>query len=123
MEDFIDLLYKNPHFTTDKLRGAPSKVINNLFTDGFSPLAFQKIIKNLGTTDINITIELLPGIYTVLDNYLRWKQIFDCPDELFIDTPPKDFSGCSYCYPRNPHLSQFHTDGKRKKTCYKKAGK
>ena len=110
VEDFIDQVYKNPHFTNDKICGAPPKVINDLFTDGFSPPAFRKIIKNLGTTDMNTTIELLPDIYTELDNYLRWKQIFDCPDEDPITTPPKDFSGCSFCYPNNPHLAQFHTD-------------
>ena len=110
VEDFIDQLYKNPHFTTDKLHGAPPKVIKDFFTDGFLTPAFKKSIKNLGTTDINATIELLPDIYTELDNHLRWKQIFDCPDEQSIDTPPKDCSGCSYCYPHNPHLSQFHAD-------------
>ena len=59
------------------MRGAPPKIINDIFTDGFTPPTFRAIVKNLGTTDITTTIELLPDIYVELDIYLRWLKIFE----------------------------------------------
>ena len=46
VEDFIDKLCQNPHFTKDKLRGASPKTINEIF---------RAIVKILGTTKIATT--------------------------------------------------------------------
>ena len=56
VEDFIDQICKNPHFTGDTLRGAPPKVMNDIFIDEFTPPAFREIVRHLGTTNITTTI-------------------------------------------------------------------
>ena len=121
VEDFIDQIYKNPHFTNDDLRGVPKKVINAILTNGFSPPAFRAIVKNLGTTDMKKTIELLPDIYAELDIYLRWQKLFEGPT---INQSIDDAKGqvkqqkdigrkattCSSCFLFHPNQANTHTD-------------
>ena len=124
VEDFIDQIFKNPHFTDDTLRGAPPKVINDIFIAGFTPPAFREIVRHLGTTNITTTIELLPDLYAELDIYLRWLKIFGKPTikstsydsgvvKQQITTGGKAIQ-CSNCLKFRPYQAQTHTIDK----CY-----
>jgi len=124
VEDFINEIFKNPHFTDDTLRGAPPKEINDIFIAGFTPPVFREMVKHLGTTNITTAIELLPDLYAELDIYLRWLKIFGQPT---IKTTSYD-SGvvkqqittggkampCSNCLKFRPYQAQTHTCDK----CY-----
>ena len=48
-------------------------MINAIFINGFTPPLFRDIVKDLGTTDYETTIRMLPDIYSELEIYLRWK--------------------------------------------------
>ena len=127
VEDFVDQLCKNPHFTNEQIRGAPPKVINQIFISGLTPPVFRAIVKDLGTTDIETTIRKLPEIYSELEIHLRWKKRCaetDCEQPSDIDKSNgnkkriKEFSGkathCSHCLLTHPAIARSHTDD----TCY-----
>ena len=127
VEDFVDQMYKNPHFTNEKLRGAPPKVINAIFINGFTPPLFRDIVKDLGTTDYETTIRMLPDIYSELEIYLRWKikdektdseQQNDSDTENSNKPRVKEYNGklksCTYCHINYPSLANSHNDEK----CY-----
>ena len=127
MEDFVHQLCKNPHFTNEQIRGAPPKVIIQIFTNGLTPPVFRAIVKDLRKTDIETTIRKLPEIYFELEIHLSWKKICaetDCeqPSDIEKSNGNKkrinDFSGkatqCSHCLLIHPALARSHTDD----TCY-----
>ena len=128
-EDFIDKLSINPHFQRDKLKGAPPKIINEIFIDGLQPPVFRAVVRDLGTTKINSTIRILPDIYSESEIYMKWKQRSDETDDetesvLKIDeivsTLKRDnkvtIKGkfCSYCIDTRPYIARGHTDA----NCY-----
>ena len=126
VEDFIDQLCQNPHFQRDKLRGAPPKIINKIFTDGFTPPVFRAIVQDLGTSKIETTIKMLPDIYSESEIYMKWKQRCDeTACELAIDMDKegtmkqkRTLSGrdshCTHCLSNHPSIAKCHTDA----TCY-----
>ena len=80
VEDFIDHLYQNPHSQNDKLREAPPKITNVIFTDGFTPPVFRAIVKDLGNPKIATTIQMLASIHSESEMYMKWKQRSDDTD-------------------------------------------
>ena len=124
VEDFIDQLCQNPHFQRDKLRGATPKIINEIFTDGLTPPVFRAIVKDLGTTKIARTIQMLPDIYSESEIYMKWKQRSDDTDNEQILDIAKEGSTksrgtyshrqCTHCLSSHPTIARSHTDA----TCY-----
>ena len=88
VEDSTDQLCQNPHFTKDKLRGAPPKIVNEIYTDDFTSPVFRAIVKDLGTTKIAPAIKMLPDLYSESEIYMKWKKRSDytvCEHKMDLD--------------------------------------
>ena len=133
-EDFIDKLSQNPHFQRDKLRGAPPKIINKIFTDGLQPPVFRAVVRDLGTTKITSTIRMLPDVYSESEIYIKWKKRSDETDSETVSVLKRDERGsalnrenkvpisdkfCSNCIGTRPNIARGDTyilrKGKRKR--------
>ena len=116
VEDFINILHHNPHFQKDKLRGAPPKLINEIFIEGLQPPVFRGIVRDLGTTKIMSTIQMLPDIYSEAEIYMKWKLRSDEIEAEQVSALDKESKGtmsgrhCTYCLSTRPNLARGHTD-------------
>ena len=119
-EDFIDKLSQNPHFQRDKLRGAPPKIINEIFTDGLQPPVFRAVVRDLGTTKITSTIKMLPDVYSESEIYIKWKKRSDETDSETVSVSKREnkvpMSGkyCNNCINIRPNIARGHTEA----NCY-----
>ena len=73
---FLNLVYDNPSFLNQATGGASKKIMNDLFIEGFSPPFFKSIVKELGTTCYEDTVEHMARVYEEMEIYLKYQKKF-----------------------------------------------
>ena len=71
VQNFINIIYDNPTYASAQDGGATPKVLNELFIEGFQPLGFRLLVKDLGTTELETTIGSLNQLYKDVAIYTR----------------------------------------------------
>ena len=69
---FLGLLARNPQFLDISKKGATPIYMNDFFIEGISPPLFRTKVRDLGTTDLNSTIDHLASLYQELEINQDW---------------------------------------------------